>query len=222
MTQGVPRNLRHGYEALHRALSRTVIDRLLHVETADIVDLADLGLDAPHRGNYEAGGWLDLVRVLRPGEVGPDDVFLDFGSGKGRILLVAARYRFARIIGVEISETLTAIARRNMARCRLRPRCRDVELVTADALHYPIPDDVSVVYLFSPFREAIFDAVVARLVESVDRHPRAVRVIYRNAIYHDRLLRSGRFRPVRASLGPRPGRAWRERTAVRLYALEPR
>jgi hypothetical protein len=101
MTQGVPRNLRHGYEALHRALSRTVIDRLLHVETADIVDLADLGLDAPHRGNYEAGGWLDLVRVLRPGEVGPDDVFLDFGSGKGRILLVAARYCFARIIGVE-------------------------------------------------------------------------------------------------------------------------
>jgi SAM-dependent methyltransferase len=214
--------LRHGYEALHRALSRTVIDRVLNVETAEIVDLADLGLDAPHRVNYEAGGWLDLVRVLRPGEVTPDDVFLDLGSGKGRILLMADRYRFGRIIGVEISETLTAIARRNITSCRLPRRCRDIELVTADVLDYAIPDDVSVVYLFSPFRDATFDAVVARLVASVDRQPRALRVIYRNAIYHDQLVRSRRFRQVRASLGVRPGRAWRERTAVRLYALEPR
>src|SRR6185437_13426578 len=76
--------------------SRHVIDRALNVETATLVALARFGLDAPDRVEYEAGGWLDLLRVLRPGAVTADDVFLDLGSGKGRVLLQAAQYRFAR------------------------------------------------------------------------------------------------------------------------------
>jgi SAM-dependent methyltransferase len=220
MPRDIPRPLSRTYNALSRAAS-TVLDGVLNVDTTGGVDLADLGLDAPDRVSYRAGGWLDLLRVLRPGEVGPGDAFLDLGSGKGRMLLLAARYPFRRIIGVELSESLTAIARRNLARSRLRPRCRDIELVTGDALDFAIPDDITVVYLFNPFRDAIFDGVVRRLEESVDRRPRSVRVIYRNPIYNDRLLRSGRFRTMRVSLGLRPSRAWRERTAVRLYVLEP-
>jgi SAM-dependent methyltransferase len=39
--------------------------------------------------------------------------FLDLGCGKGRPLLVATEFRFAAIIGVELSPTLSRIARRN-------------------------------------------------------------------------------------------------------------
>lgn len=42
-------------------------------------------------------------------------MFLDLGSGKGRMVLSAARFPFRRIIGVELSNDLTAIARRNVA-----------------------------------------------------------------------------------------------------------
>ena len=38
--------------------------------------------------------------------------FIDLGSGKGRTLLMASDYRFARIIGVELLEELDVIARR--------------------------------------------------------------------------------------------------------------
>jgi SAM-dependent methyltransferase len=221
MRRYVPKTVKLGYHALARALGGAVIDRIANVETADKVDLEDFGLAQPNRVGYEAGSWLDLPRILRRDEIGPDDVFLDLGSGKGRMVLVAARYPFKRVIGVELSDSLTAIARSNVTSCRFRPRCHDIELVTADVLDYRVPDDVSVVYLFNPFRGPIFDKAMARLIASVDRHPRVVRVIYRNALYHDRLMQTGRFRPLRAALGWRPGREWREATAVRLYALEP-
>lgn len=208
--------LKRGVRAVRRAVSAAVIDRLLNVDTAEPVDLAELGLDAPDRVDYEAGGWRDLRRVLRPTEVLPGEVFLDLGSGKGRMVLSAARFPFRRIIGVELSNDLTAIARRNVATCRLRPRGVDIELVTADVLAYRIPDEVSVVYMFNPFLGATVESVIAQLIGSVDRRPRAVRVILRNGASHDRLMRTGRFKLMRTSLGLRPGRGWREATAVRL------
>jgi SAM-dependent methyltransferase len=216
----MPPGLIRWYRALARGFSRHVLDRALNVETATPVALAQFGLDAPDRVEYEGGGWLDLPRVLRAGEVTPEDVFLDLGSGKGRIVLQAAQYRFARVIGVEISEKLTLIARRNAASCRLSARCGAIELVHSDALDYTIPDDVSVVYLFNPFRGAAFASVLIRLVDSVERRPRALRVIYRNALHHDDLVGRG-FRLERTSAGLRPSRAWRQRTAIRLYVLEP-
>jgi SAM-dependent methyltransferase len=201
-------------------LSR-LIDRALNIDTAEMVDIRSFGLDGTNRGGYEASSWLDLRRVLRPADVSPDDVFLDLGSGKGRIVLLAARYPFKRVIGVELAEGLTAIARRNLATCRAKLRCHDVELVTADVVDYEIPDDVTVVFLYNPFQGPILDAAVSHLIASVDRRPRTVRVIYRADARHDRLTPTGRFRLLRVSLGLRLGRQWREATAVRLYALEP-
>jgi hypothetical protein len=92
--------------ALRRALSVAVVDRILNVDTAEGVQLAHLGLEAPDRVSYEPGGWRDIRRVLRPSEVGTGDVFLDLGSGKGREVLAATRYRFGRVISVELSEQL--------------------------------------------------------------------------------------------------------------------
>jgi predicted RNA methylase len=40
--------------------------------------------------------------------------FIDLGSGKGRVLLVAAQYSFKSVIGVEFSKTLHDIARSNI------------------------------------------------------------------------------------------------------------
>jgi SAM-dependent methyltransferase len=208
------------YRALARGLNRVVVDRALNVETSRPVALAEFGLDAPDRVGYEAGGWLDLPRVLRAHEARRDGAFLDLGSGKGRILLQAAQYRFARVIGVEISESLTAIAHRNVASCRLTPRCGAIEIVNCDAVDYTIPDDMSVIYLNNPFREAIFESVLTRLQESIDRRPRTARLIYRNAVHHDELVGRG-FTLERSSPGWRPTSAWRERTAIRVYALAP-
>ena len=79
------------------------------------------------------GAWRVVVHQdqrLRPRDEG--DVFVDFGCGKGRVLFLAARYRFARIIGVELSERMAEQARRNLAR---EPR---VVVEVANAAAWPV------------------------------------------------------------------------------------
>ena len=210
--------LRRPYLTIEKTLSAKVVDRVLGVETTEMVRLAELGLDAMDRVHYEPAGWLDLARILRPDKVTGDDVFVDLGCGKGRVVLMAARYPFRRVIGVELSERLLAVAQANVAAVRTRRRCGQVELHRADIVDYRIPDDVTVVYMFNPFGGAIFDAAIGHLIESVDRRPRTVRLIYRNAVHHDRLLRTGRVDLVRRSRPPGPNREWR---SLQLYTIRP-
>lgn len=98
------------YRFLRRWLGSALIDRPARIETARIVSMEELGLAGPARVRYEPSGWLDLRRAMRPGEVRGADVFLDLGSGKGRVVLAAARFRFRRVIGNELSEELSAVA----------------------------------------------------------------------------------------------------------------
>ncbi len=217
---GLRPRVRPAYLAMRRTLSKTLIERWSGTETSAEVDLRTLGLAADGRVSYEPSGWLDLRRVLRRNEVGSDDVFADFGSGKGRVVLQAARYPFKRVIGVELSEELTEVARQNVATARNR-RCGEIELVVSDVLDFQIPDDLTVAYLYNPFSGEIFDAVLAKLIESVDRAPRTLRLIYRTPMEHDRIAATGRFRLVRSARGFRPGKAWSHKMSIRLYVLTP-
>ena len=212
------RALKPGYFAARRVVSALVIDRRLGLDTAREVRVADLRLGGPDRLGYEASAWRVLPKILPPDEVTPDEVFLDYGSGKGRVLYQAARqYPFRRVFGVELSEELNTVARANIARSASRLRCPDVEIVTMDATEYRLPDDVSVVYLYNPFRGEVFADVVANVVASLDRRPRQMRVIYRTPLEEEALLGTGRFRLVRTKQGLRPTRAWRRTSSTRMY-----
>lgn len=129
---------------------------------------------------YEPLPWF-LVRQtlgsLRPSQ---DDVFLDYGAGLGRVLLMAARHRLKRVVGVELLAPLAESARRNVAAARRRLRA-PVEIVTGDAASWEVPDDVSIVFLFNPFVGTVMEAVQKKLRASLDRRRRRLKVIYAHA-----------------------------------------
>jgi SAM-dependent methyltransferase len=151
----------------------------------------------PDRVTYEASGWLDLRRALRKRAIRPTDVFLDFGSGKGRVVYQAARYPFARVIGVEISPKLNDLARRNIERNRHKLACRNIELVTIDAREFEIPDDVTIVYLYHPFGGETFETVIGNIIESLDRCHRQLTLVYQMPWREDQVLATGRFKLIR-------------------------
>jgi SAM-dependent methyltransferase len=155
----------------------------------------------PDRVTYQPSGWRYLRRGLRGLDVGPSDVFVDFGAGKGRVLCQAARYPFARVIGVEISDRLADVARANVDRNRHRFTCQAVEVVTADAVDYQIPDDLTVAYFYHPFAGRTFETVIDRLVESIERKPRRVTIVYACPGLERYILASGHFRLARTSRG---------------------
>jgi SAM-dependent methyltransferase len=201
--------------ALKARLASSVVRRLFErgefIETASEARLEDYRLDDPERVRYVATGRFVLPRVLRRIGVGPDDVFLDFGSGKGRVVYQAAQFPFKRVIGVEIAEELNRIARYNVDHNRDRLACGDVELVTADAVGYQVPDDVTVAYFYHPFEGQTFARVIDNLVASLDRSPRLLRVIYVYPKSVDLLLKTGRFELERKMRAPRPALSqWHE------------
>jgi hypothetical protein len=109
--------------------------------------------------------------------------FIDMGSGKGRVLLMASMYPFARILGVEVQPALHEIATRNL-RCFRPPgqRCGQIETVCADAREFEFPGTDLVVYLFNPFPDYVLRDVLANLTRSARSLPRSILVLY-NAPY---------------------------------------
>lgn len=152
----------------------------------------------PGSVSYSPSPWWILRWLLPRSEVAPDDVFVEFGSGKGRVVLDAARrYPFRRVVGVEVARDLSEVARNLVERERSHLRCRDVRIETVDATRYEIPDDMTHAYLYNPFYGETFERVCENIVASLDRAPRTIRMIYLYPAGHDTLMATGRFRLVR-------------------------
>ena len=73
------------------------------------------------------------------------------------------------------------------------------------ALHIA-PDDVTVVYMFNPVIGETFTVAMERLLESVDRVPRRVRLLYNLPFEHNWLMGTGRFRAVAVAPNAWPAR----------------
>ena len=78
-------------------------------------------------------------------------VFVDMGSGKGRALLVASEFPFAKIVGIELSNNLHRIAEENVKRYKpASQQCAAFDLKCMDALDYFYGDEPFVLFLFDP------------------------------------------------------------------------
>jgi hypothetical protein len=185
-----------------QSLRRTALSRVFAHSAADETSvratMADLGLEHPERQPYIPSAWWVLRWLVPTSQVTAGDVFVEFGCGKGRIVLDAARrYSFARVVGVELSHELSAVAHRLVDDERARLRCPDVSIETADATRFAIPDTMSHAYLFNPFNGETFGGVLANIGASLDRAPRRLRMIYVNPVEHDAVMATGRFRVKR-------------------------
>jgi len=145
----------------------------LGIRTDAIVRLRDLGMDAPGRKDYAATTYSGMRSIIRTiGFDVKDHVFLDLGAGMGRAMILAARFPFKGVLGVEVSPQLAEIAKENIAKCRNKLACQAIELVVADAAGYRIPTSVTVVYCFNPFAGPVLKAVLDNILVSLRAKPR--------------------------------------------------
>ncbi|MBI3414492.1 MAG: hypothetical protein HY043_04090 [Verrucomicrobia bacterium] len=116
-------------------------------------------------------------------EIDPADyAFVDFGSGKGRVVLLATEYPFKRITGIELSTSLHKIAEANLAKFQSPgKKCFAVEVLNRDALTHPLPADPTVIYLFNPFTDdKLYLALLANIERSLVETPRDIFIVYKH------------------------------------------
>ena len=123
--------------------------------------------------------------------------FIDMGSGKGRVLLMAADYPFRRVLGVELLPALDGVARENLSAYKSgSQKCFAIEAVCGDAREFVFPAAPIVLYLFNPLPEIALIEVMANLGRSLSEHPRAVYVLYHNPVLEHVLANHPAFRKL--------------------------
>jgi predicted RNA methylase len=126
--------------------------------------------------------------------------FIDFGSGKGRAILTASRFPFRNVIGVEYSEHLNEIAKRNLSRFqKAAKKAKLIDVMCADAAKFQIPEDPLVIFLYHPFGRSVMEDVVNNVVTSFQRNPRRIIVLYSNARFVDVWKNTGFLHEIRIS-----------------------
>ncbi len=109
----------------------------------------------------------------------PGATFIDVGSGKGRVVIIAAECGFSEVIGIELSSQLCGTAIENVAKHRKRrPAMAPVTMLNMDATEFQIPTGPCVFFFYRPFSNSVLQEVMAHLVHSLKQQPRKVFVIY--------------------------------------------
>ena len=153
---------------LERQMALDTFERAYNVDINGLIDLEDLQIVGPNKASGVRYGatvpriFSELINSL---PIQHDQfTFIDFGSGKGAVLLYASEYSFKAILGIEFSAELHKIAEKNVARYR-RPslKCTSVVPLCMDAADYIIPDGPLVLYFNIPFGITVWEIVLDNL-----------------------------------------------------------
>ena len=119
-----------------------------------------------------------LRRALRALKFPDQSVFVDFGCGKGKSLLVASEFFFARIVGIEFSAQLCKIANQNIECYRRKRPDFEAKVLHLDAAKYEFCGDENVLFFYDPFGPEVLTVVAENIRQSLRDHPRELSVIY--------------------------------------------
>ncbi len=170
---------------------------------------------------YVPTKWRQLPKIFENCQAGPEDVLLEYGSGKGRVLMWAgAHYPFRRAIGVELDENLHVAAEGNLERWRGRLLCGEITLTCQDATQFEVPDDVTVIYFGNPFTGDVFRQVLAKIEASLADRPRPLVILYWHPKMHETLVDAGFSVERRSITHPNQWAIYRHRIAEPVTRLD--
>lgn len=208
----LPKNLCHlartlspqGIAARHRDRD---FDRRHGTKTSGIIPLGALDLSgqgAAHATMYEpvSPACFAVMMQVVPNELA-DFRFIDYGSGRGRALLLASHYPFKEIIGIELSQRLHRDAAVNLQKyCPPERVCFNTRLLLQDVAQFVPPPGPIVAHFFNPFDRELM-AIALRRLEEVQRSQRSpVYILYGYPEQEDLLSSSAFWVKLDGSNGP--------------------
>jgi hypothetical protein len=185
LRHGAERLLRHGQNIRPVAVDDTTgrhFDETYGVDTCQASDPGWLGRlggsNWVHGQAYSPApiGLVNQALAQLPAEF-QHGTFIDVGSGKGRIVLLASSFPFCRVLGVEYDRLLHDIALRNVAAFNSSEK-EKIELYCADATEFELPPGPLVLFFHHPFDRPLFEVICRRLEATWQQSRQAICVIY--------------------------------------------
>jgi len=195
----------------HRA-AQPKIDSEYGTDTLSWVAVKDFSASGPnisYASEYGPSPAYDFELILKQLPVDCRKyTFVDLGCGKGLVLMLASKFGFSRIIGVEFARNLYAIALANLDKFRRSADAQPIEVILGDAIEFTFPTEPLVVYLYHPFGPEVILPVLTNLRGSLSEHPRDCWVVYVNPVHHQVLADCDFLITHRAVLSKESGEAY--------------
>lgn len=118
-----------------------------------------------------------MAALLRAGARPNESTLVDYGCGKGRVIIMGVEAGFRRAMGVEFDPELARCAEENLRNYR-DPRGGAASVHHGDATAFGIPSGPVVCFLFNPFGGPVLEAVADNIRRSFAQDPRPMYVAY--------------------------------------------
>ncbi len=194
---GWKRTLYHG----RHWVSEKFHERRYGISTQNRVELAPLGFCEDYQ-KYDPAPYRDLKKIFAklPLDRHHDEVLIDYGSGAGRVALMAGMlFPFKSIIGVEVVPSLIELAERNLDNVRRRLVCGEIRFLERDAIDFELPAAATVIFFFNPFTGKVLERVLDNIQKTLDASKRSPTIVFLNPKHAEAHLRQ---------------RPWLQQTAV--------
>lgn len=195
-----------GSSRIHAAITRTtdsLYDLRTGFDTGSMLSQHEIGIRPADGREYVATPPRVWRRLMRKLPVNPATyTYVDLGCGKGRTLILAAQYGFRRVVGVDLSEKMLEIARRNLDKAA----CHTAEVIHANAATYSLPEDPVVLFIYNAFWRDVLEQIAKGVVSSLAVRPRPLYVVYWNPAFREVF---DRLQPIEGDSefeGPYPSR----------------
>lgn len=154
---------------------RTDTDGMVPTRDLDINDAA-----TKWQSNLYLGSPARVTRRIIAGlHIEPREfTFVDYGSGKGRALFVAAEQPFRQVIGVEISAALHAVATRNLEHYTGSADVSRIRLWCGNALDFELPEGNLVLHMYHPVGPDVLRQLLTVICTQAGPEPRRILIPY--------------------------------------------
>ena len=161
-----------------------LIDKIFGFDFLTTVSQEELGLDPEKFVRCSPSGNKYLSNVLNKLEIIASDSIMDIGCGKGSVLRILVKYPFKNISGIEISDTLSDICKKNMKRIN----DHRVNVYNLDARNFDKYQQYNYFYLYNPCSEEILNPIIKKIVNQSNSE---TKIIYNNPVHEKILFENG-------------------------------
>ena len=170
-------------------------ERKYHINTIEIDEFGYEKIESDnlsHASIYQGSNYFIIEKAFEylKNENANNNI-LDFGSGKGRILVVAAHFGFKNITGIDFSESLCREADYNIEKKIPIFPATNFKIICGDATNHTIQNDTNVFFFINPFDDVVMLQVVKNMLCSLKLSLGKVYIVYVNPLHKEIFLSAG-------------------------------
>lgn len=113
-----------------------------------------------------------------------ESVFVDLGSGKGKVTLISSKFKFKKIIGIELKKSLIETAEKNSLiffnKLWNKKYKQSIMYINCDAVDYSFKGNENVFFMFDPFTKIKLKKIINLIYENKLKYNREIYIIFFN------------------------------------------